>query len=144
MLVMWVVILRVVSIEFRSQIDDPLWRSFWDGGLWLGSTLIAFLLGAALGNVLRGLPLGADGYFQGAFALLLNPYSLLTGVLSLPVLAWHGANYLRLKTEGSLQQRAHAWSNGLWWGVAAFGWVSSAMPVPVAPAIAASTTPAPL
>src|SRR5260370_26395479 len=135
MLVMWVVILRVVSIEFRSQIDDPLWRSFWDGGLWLGSTLIAFLLGAALGNVLRGLPLGADGYFQGAFALLLNPYSLLTGVLSLTVLAWHGANYLRLKTEGSLQQRAHAWSNGLWWGAAVLIALSTLMTLHARPTL---------
>ncbi len=118
MLVLWLLILRGVSIEFRNQTTDPLWRSLWDGGFWVGSLLLALLLGAALGNVIRGLPIGADGYFNGSFALLLNPYSLLTGVLSLVVLAWHGSNYLREKTEGDLQAKAAQWSRGLWWAVA--------------------------
>jgi cytochrome d ubiquinol oxidase subunit II len=67
--------------------------------------------------------------------LLLNPYSLLTGVLSLTVLAWHGANYLRLKTEGSLQQRAHALSNGLWWGAAVLIALSTLMTFHVRPTL---------
>lgn len=117
MIVLWLLILRGVSIEFRGQIDHPLWRSLWDTGFWFGSALLALLLGIALGNVLRGLPVGRDGTFQGTFALLLNPYALLIGILSLVVLAWHGTNYLRLKTEGSLQKRAQAWSNRLWLAV---------------------------
>lgn len=115
MVALWLLILRGVSIEFRSQIDDQLWRSLWDSGFWSGSLLLSLLLGVALGNVLRGLPVGADGYFRGNFAVMLNPYSLLTGILSLVILAWHGTNYLRVKTEGSLQQRAEAWSSRLWW-----------------------------
>ncbi len=118
MVVLWLLILRGVSIEFRGQIDNPLWRTLWDVGFWFGSFLLALLLGVALGNVIRGLPVGADGYFQGTFTLLLNPYSLLTGVLSLAVLAWHGANYLRLKTEGEFQKRLERWSAALWWLVA--------------------------
>lgn len=119
MLVLWLLILRGVSIEFRSQSQNPLWRALWDGGFWLGSILLALLLGVALGNVVRGLPIGADGYFQGTFGLMLNPYSLLTGILSVVVLAWHGANYLRVKTEGALFERAVRWSRTLWWIVVA-------------------------
>lgn len=119
MVVLWLLILRGVSIEFRGQLEDPLWRTLWDTGFWLGSLLISLLLGVALGNVLRGLPIGADGTFQGTFALLLNPYSVLTGLLSVAVLAWHGANYLRVKSDGNLLARARVWSAGLWWVVAA-------------------------
>ena len=117
--VLWLLILRGVSIEFRGQIDNDLWRALWDSGFWLGSLLLTLLLGVALGNVLRGLPVGPDGFFQGTFALLLNPYSLLTGVLSLVILAWHGANYLRTKTDGTLLQRAQKWSGRLLWFAAA-------------------------
>ena len=109
-LVLWLLILRGVSIEFRGQIDNVLWRSLWDTGFCLGSLLLALLFGVALGNLLKGLPVGQDGYFQGTFALLLNPYSLLTGMLSVVVLAWHGVNYLRLKVEGELCRRAQKWS----------------------------------
>lgn len=114
MLVLWFLILRGVSIEFRSKLESPLWRSLFDAGFWLGSFALALLLGVALGNVLRGLPVAEDGTFQGTFALMLNPYALLTGLASLATLAWHGANYLRLKTEGALQQRAQAWAGGLY------------------------------
>jgi cytochrome d ubiquinol oxidase subunit II len=113
MVVLWLLVLRGVSIEFRDQVDDPLWRGLWDTGFCLGSALLSLLLGVALGNVVRGLPLEANGYFQGTFALVLNPYSLLTGVLSLVVLAWHGANFLRTKTEGSLHRRVQVWSRRL-------------------------------
>lgn len=115
MVVLWLLILRGVSIELRSQLNNELWRDLWDAGFWIGSLLLAILLGVALGNVLHGLPIGANGYFQGTFTLLLNPYSILTGILSLVILAWHGANYLRVKTEDDLLQRARTWSARLWW-----------------------------
>ncbi len=113
MLVLWLLILRGISIEFRSQLSHPLWRELWDGAFCFGSLLLALLLGVALGNVVHGLPIGPDGYFQGTFALLLNPYSLLAGVLSLALLAWHGANFLRVKTEDELLAKARRWSRGL-------------------------------
>jgi cytochrome d ubiquinol oxidase subunit II len=111
---LWLLILRGVSIEFRSQMDNPLWKALWDVSFWLGSWLLTLLLGVALGNVVRGLPVGPDGYFQGSFALLLNPYSLLVGILSVFVLAWHGANYLRLKAEDALFERTLHTSARLW------------------------------
>ncbi len=119
MVLLWLLILRGISIEFRNQVADPLWKSLWDAGFSVSSLLVALLLGVALGNVIQGLPIGPNGYFQGSFALLLNPYSLLTGLLSVAVLAWHGANYLREKTEGSLLAKAVKWSRGLWWWTAA-------------------------
>ncbi len=119
MVALWLLILRGVSIEVRSQLGNTLWRSFWDTGFAVGSALVALLLGVALGNVVRGLPIGEDGTFQGSFALLLNPYSIATGLLALAVLAWHGANYLRVKTDGPLAARATAAASGLWWAAAA-------------------------
>ncbi|TAM78904.1 MAG: cytochrome d ubiquinol oxidase subunit II [Acidobacteria bacterium] len=115
MLVLWLLVLRGVSIELRSQIGNPLWRELWDAGFWVGSVLLALLLGVALGNIVRGLPIGIDGYFKGTFAQMLNPYALLTGILTVVVLAWHGTNYLRVKTEGALFARAVRWSHRLWW-----------------------------
>ncbi len=120
MLVLWLLILRGVSIEFRSKIDNPLWRSLWDTGFFAGSLLLALLLGVALGNVIRGVPVGADGYFQGTFAMMLNPYALLIGLTSLLVLAWHGSAYLRVKTEGELLRRVTAVSNALTWASLVF------------------------
>jgi cytochrome bd ubiquinol oxidase subunit II len=137
MVVLWLLILRGVSIEFRGQLEDPLWRTLWDTGFWLGSLLISLLLGVALGNVLRGLPIGQDGTFQGTFALMLNPYSVLTGLLSVAVLGWHGANYLRVKCDGDLLTRARAWSAGLWWAVMAMTVV-----VTIGTFVARPTTPA--
>ena len=119
MVVLWLLILRGVSIEFRHQIGHPMWHALWDAGFWFGSALISLLLGVALGNVLHGLPLGAEGSFEGTFTLMLNPYSLLTGILSLAVLAWHGTTFLRTKTEGELLDRVRRWSMVLWWAAAA-------------------------
>ena len=63
-MVLWLLMIRGLSIEFRNKEESPLWRSFWDGGLFLSSALMAIVLGAALGNVLRGVPLDATGYFS--------------------------------------------------------------------------------
>ncbi len=113
MLVLWFLILRGVAIEFRGQLAQPLWSDFWDAGFGVASLALALLLGVALGNLVRGLPI-AGGSFQGSFALLLNPYALLVGLLSLALLAWHGANYLRFKTDPPLQTRAREYSRRLY------------------------------
>ncbi len=126
MVVLWLLILRGVSIEFRGQFANPLWRAFWDGCFTVGSLLLALLLGVALGNVLRGLPIDERGQFSGSFGLLLNPYSLLTGILAVAVLAWHGANYLATKSEGALYARARRWSAVLLWAVIALVAASTA------------------
>jgi cytochrome d ubiquinol oxidase subunit II len=106
MIVLWLLILRGVAIELRHQVDHELWRQACDVTFCGSSALLAVMLGVAVGNVLRGVPLDADGNFVGSFALLLNPFALLCGALSLSALALHGAAYLALKTDGALQQRA--------------------------------------
>src|SRR5512135_1849555 len=63
MIVLWLLILRGISIEFRHHIDDAVWKPFWYGGFVLSSSLLAIFFGAALGNVIRGVPLDADGRF---------------------------------------------------------------------------------
>ena len=115
MLVLWLLLLRGISIEFRHQVDNPLWYEIWDVVFWIASALLAVLFGVALGNVLRGVPLDAEGTFQGSFGLLLNPFAVLGGLLSLAVLSLHGAAWLALKTDGTLQGRAHRAIGPLWW-----------------------------
>jgi cytochrome bd ubiquinol oxidase subunit II len=117
MLVLWLLLLRGISIEFRHQVDSELWREAWDVVFAVASTLLALLFGVAVGNVLRGLPLDAEGQFRGSFALMLNPFAVLCGVLSVAVLSLHGAGFLALKTTGAVQARSRSCARGLWWAV---------------------------
>lgn len=114
MLVLFALIFRAVSLEFRNKLDSPGWRRVWDWSFGLGSLLPAVLFGAAVGNVLRGLPIAADGSLHVAFTALLNPYALLIGALSLVMLTMHGAAYLTVKTDSELQQRMVRWCTGTW------------------------------
>jgi cytochrome d ubiquinol oxidase subunit II len=116
MLVLWLLLLRGLGIEFRHQLDSDLWKHAWDVAFSLSSLLLALLFGVALGNVLRGLPLDAAGEFRGTFALMLNPFAVLGGLLSVALLSMHGAHWVALKTEGELQARARRFARGLWWG----------------------------
>ena len=105
MLLLCALILRAVSLEFRSKVHSPGWRRLWDGLFFLGSTLATFLFGVAVGNMMLGVPLNADHEFIGTFRGLLNPYSLAVGVMAIFAFAMHGAIYLYLKTEGEFQSR---------------------------------------
>ena len=115
MMVLWVLILRGVAIEFRSHLADTLWRQFWDGVFASSSTLAPVLLGAALGNVIRGVPLGADGWFTlPLFASflptgmlgILDWYTVLAGALAAVALTHHGALFLAWKTRGPVRDRS--------------------------------------
>lgn len=114
MLLLLALILRAVSLEFRSKVDSTEWRSVWDWAFGIGSLLPAVLLGVALGNILRGIPIDIDGTFRGSFVGLLNPYSILVGVLTLVGSVMHGAMYMAVKTEGEQRQRMSRWVNGTW------------------------------
>jgi len=126
MIVLWLLILRGVGIELRSHIEDPLWKSFFDVVLFASSALLAIFYGAALANVVRGVPIGADDSFflplwtnwqPGANPGILDWYTVLGGVLALAALAMHGALYLAMKTEGELEQRSRSLAQMLWWVV---------------------------
>ncbi len=121
MLVLFALILRAVSLEFRGKLGPSAWRSFWDGGFFLASLLATLLFGVAVGAILIGVPLDARGIYAGSFLDLLLParlpfFPVLVGLLTVALFALHGALYLNLKTEGGLQARVRRW---MWH---AFGW----------------------
>ncbi|MRR52793.1 MAG: cytochrome d ubiquinol oxidase subunit II, partial [Rhodocyclaceae bacterium] len=109
MALLFALIFRAVSMEYRSKRQERGWRSFWDFSFFAGSTLATFLYGVAVGNAMMGMPIGADKEYQGTTLDLLHPYALLTGVFAVATFAMHGAIYLYLKTEGDLQQRIQRW-----------------------------------
>jgi len=128
-LVLWLFIVRGLSIELRSHLANPLWRSFWDVLFSMASLLLAIVFGAALGNLIRGVPLTPEGYFFTAFWTTFAPgpepgildwFTVLMGLLATGLFAVHGANYLVMKTEGSLQKRAHAIATACGWVVSLF------------------------
>jgi cytochrome d ubiquinol oxidase subunit II len=107
-LVLVALIFRAVSLEMRDKVDSASWKRAWDLAFGIGSTVAALLLGVALGNILRGVPLDAGGRFAGTFLGLLNPYALLVGLLGLAMMLTHGALYIVLKSDGDLAARARA------------------------------------
>ncbi len=119
MLLLVALILRAVSLEFRSKVDSDKWRALWDRAFWLGSLLPSLLFGVTVGNLLLGLPLDAGGNYTGTFLQLLHPYALILGLLSLSMFACHGGVYMAIKTEGDLQARMQSWAGRAW-----MAWVS--------------------
>ena len=115
MLLLFALIFRAVSMEFRSKRESVRWRQAWDMAFFASSGLATLLFGVAVGNSMIGLPIGADMEFQGGFFDLLPPYALLVGVLAVTTFLMHGAIYLYLKTEGELQDRIHAWMWRTFW-----------------------------
>jgi cytochrome d ubiquinol oxidase subunit II len=109
MLLLLGLILRAIAIEFRSKRASPAWRRTWDTCFALGSALSALLIGVALGNIARGVPLGADFEYDGSLLGLLNPYALTVGLTTVALFAMHGAIYLSMKTEGELQDQVRRW-----------------------------------
>ena len=114
MLILFALIFRGVSLEFRSKIESPAWRKLWDTCLFLGSLLPAILFGAAFANIFRGIPFDQNGVYQGNLFTLLNPYGLLGGILFLFLFLIHGANWLAIKSNGELQERAIKTGKNLW------------------------------
>lgn len=106
MLILFALILRGVSLAFRGEVDDPRWRRLWDTGLFLGSFLPALLFGVAFANLFKGIPIDAEGIFQGNLLTLLNPYGLAGGLLFVLLFLLHGSLWLAVKTRGELHRRA--------------------------------------
>lgn len=110
LLVLLALILRPVGFKYRSKIDNPTWRQIWDYALFTGGFVPALIFGVAIGNVLQGIPFYFDQslriFYTGTFLELLNPFAIGCGLLSVLMLAMHGAFFLQVKTEGALQSRA--------------------------------------
>jgi len=114
MLVLFSLIFRAVSMEYRSKDESGGWRGGWDLAFGLGSTLPAILFGVALGNVMRGVPMDAGHTFTGTFFTLLNPFSLVIGLTGFAMILVHGALWIRMKTSGDLSARALGWAKKAW------------------------------
>lgn len=125
MLVLTGLIFRGVAINYRNKVSDPRWVAAWDIAFAVGSVLPSLLYAVAVGNLLRGLQLNAAGDYTGGFLALLNPYSLVAGLLGLAMFAVHGALYLAVKTGGETQLRARAWAAAAWPAYAALFFVSA-------------------
>jgi cytochrome d ubiquinol oxidase subunit II len=126
MLLLVGLILRAVSLEFRSKVADPRWRATWDVAFAIGSFLPALLFGVAIGNVLRGLPLTRDGEFAGTFLGLLNPFSLLIGLLAVAMFLMQGATWLTVRLDHGLRARAAAAARGSWVAFVAL-WIAATL-----------------
>jgi len=123
MMVLWLLMLRAIGIEFRTQVENPVWQGFFDVVFSVASILLAIFLGAALGNVIRGVPLGPDGYFfeplwtnwrVTANSGILDWYTVMAGVIALVTLTAHGSLYVATKSEGELNQRARKIAAAMW------------------------------
>ena len=122
-MVLWLLVLRGIGIEFRMHIGNHVWRDFFDGLFAIGSLLLTIFFGAALGNVIRGVPLTENHYFfvplwtdfrPGLNAGVLDWYTVLAGVVALIALTIHGAHYVALKTSADLGRRSRAVARRLW------------------------------
>ncbi len=122
MAVLWALFFRPVGFDYRSKLQNTNWRSTWDWGLFIGGAVPPIIFGVAFGNLLLGVPFQFDdtlrSSYTGTFWQLLNPFALLSGVVSLAMIAFQGANFLMLRTEGDIYRRARTAS--LIFGAATF------------------------
>jgi cytochrome d ubiquinol oxidase subunit II len=116
---LWLLMFRGIAIELREMLPGNVWRDFWDAAFAISSLLLVLVLGVALGNLVRGLQLGPDGYFIGTFAALLNPFALAVAVLALLALVQHGLAYVADNVDEPLAGRARRLILTGWWIVLA-------------------------
>jgi cytochrome d ubiquinol oxidase subunit II len=114
MLALLALILRPVGFKYRSKLENPRWRGSWDAALCFSGTIAALVFGVAMGNVILGVPSGFDPdtmrpVYSGHFFQLFTPFALLAGVLSVTLVAMHGAALLAWRTEDRVAARARRW-----------------------------------
>ncbi len=152
MIVLWLLMLRGVAVEFRSHLEGPVWRPFWDAVFSGSSALLAVFFGAALGNVVRGVPLDAQGHFfeplwtdftpRGQTGIL-DWYTVVAGLGALAAVAAHGGLWLALKTGGALQERSRRAARFLWWVLCALVGLLTFLTFRVQPQVPARLSAAP-
>jgi cytochrome d ubiquinol oxidase subunit II len=152
MMVLWLLILRGLAVEFRNKLGHAVWIPFWDVVFSVASALLAVFYGAALGNVVRGVPLDSEGWFfaplwtnflPGAEAGVLDWYTVLVGLTALFALVQHGALWVAMKTPGELEGRARRLALGAWWFTAALTLIVTFASMSLQPQIRISLTARP-
>jgi cytochrome bd ubiquinol oxidase subunit II len=152
-LVVWTLILRGIAIEFRSHVTLELWRAFWDGAFFLASSLMPIFLGAALGNVVRGVPLDEQGQFNLPLFTQFTPrnpvgildwYTVLVGLFVCATIVAHGALFLAWKTDGAVSLRCRRVALPLWGVAVGLGIAATLATAQVNPDIYANLPKAPL
>ncbi len=142
MIVLWLLIVRGVSLELRNHLDMGVWQSLLDGLFGIASLLLTVFFGAALANVIRGVPLQPDGYFflplwtdwmPGVHPGILDWYTVIGGLVALVALTLHGTLWLTIKTSGDLYQRAQRLVTPLWAALIALTIVSLIATIGVQP-----------
>lgn len=110
LVILLALMLRPLAFDYRSKVPAERWRTSWDWALFIGSAVPPVICGVAFGNLLQGVPFEIDATmrptYTGSFFGLLNPFGLFCGVLALLLVVFHGANYLALRTEAELHDRA--------------------------------------
>jgi cytochrome d ubiquinol oxidase subunit II len=147
MMVLWLLILRGTAVEFRNHIDNAVWKPFWDAVFSIASALLAIFFGAALGNVVRGVPLNANGEFflplwtnfqPGPEPGILDWYTILIGVFAFAALTQHGALWVAYKTENGVQARAGRVASAAWYAVALLTVIATIVSFQIQPKLAQS------
>lgn len=109
MAILWALFFRPLGFDYRSKIGNSLWRGAWDWGIFIGSFVPPVVFGVAFGNLFLGVPFGFDdnlrSFYYGTFWKLLNPFALLCGLVSVSMIVFQGAMYLRIRTTAVIQQR---------------------------------------
>ncbi len=128
MILLWLLMFRGLAIELRHHYDDPVWRPLWGGAFFASSTLLSLTFGAALGNIVRGVPMDANyNFFEplftnfrvGTHTGILDWYTAMVGIEAMAALALHGACWLAMKTTDDLAVNARKLAGQLWWIVVA-------------------------
>lgn len=114
LILLFALIFRAVSFEFRSKIDCTRWRTLWDVSQFLGNFIPALLLGVAFANLFMGIPIDGNGVYHGNILKLLNPYGLAGGIFFVVIFCMHGALWLTLKSAGDMQAKAVCTAKALW------------------------------
>jgi len=114
MLLLLALIARAVSLEFRGKVESARWAAAWDVGFAAGSFVPALLFGVAMANILKGLPIDKEGFYQGTFLDLLSPYAVLVGVTGVALFVMHGAIWMMIKGDEVLHERMRKWAIGAW------------------------------
>jgi cytochrome d ubiquinol oxidase subunit II len=128
MMVLWLLMLRGLGIELRHHLHNTLWHTFFDAVFSFASLLLTIFFGAALGNVIRGVPINSEGYFFEPLwttftvvpeAGILDWYTVTIAIVAVFAITLHGAAFIAMKTEGAVHERSRAIVGYSWWGLAA-------------------------